>query len=369
MAQGEVSGTYNFQALENDELILECFERLGFSGDQLIPVQLNSAKRSLNLLMLDWITKNTNLWTLKLGYISLQTGQSQYELEPTITDVLQVNLREFNRELNGTPRSNTGETYDGFGGGTPVNAFDNNDGTTCTQLVENGNISYTYEFPKTINFIGIQSNVDANYDLSFEYSNDNIIWTPLNMVENDQFDNFEYSFTNGIARWFDVALPVSATSYRVRETGDTGNKTLDLQEIYFCNQIRDLKLSPQSRDTYLSFSQKTLEGRPTSYYFNKQIDPILHMWYPPLSIYKVLQYSYVNIMQDAGGFYNIAAVPSRMYPALIAGLTSMLAVKYNPEMADAMKSEYEEAYAVATANDVEDVPIKIEIDYSNYYDK
>ena len=58
------SSTYNFQSLENDELITECFERLGISPEQLVPVKLNSARRSLNLLLLDWISKSINLWTL-----------------------------------------------------------------------------------------------------------------------------------------------------------------------------------------------------------------------------------------------------------------------------------------------------------------
>ncbi len=43
-----ISGKYNFQSLENDDLILECFERIGLAGDQLVPVQINSARRSLN---------------------------------------------------------------------------------------------------------------------------------------------------------------------------------------------------------------------------------------------------------------------------------------------------------------------------------
>ena len=44
----KVSGTYNFQSLANDDLILDCFERIGFAGDQLVPVQMLSAQRSLN---------------------------------------------------------------------------------------------------------------------------------------------------------------------------------------------------------------------------------------------------------------------------------------------------------------------------------
>lgn len=353
------SSTYNFQALENDELITECFERIGISAEQLVPVKLNSARRSLNLLLLDWINKSINLWTLNTAYLPLNTGQSKYLMNSTITDILQVNLRQFTRQLNGTPQSNTAASYDGLGGGIAANAFDSNPATTCTQTARNGNISYTYGegISQTINFIGIQSNSTTLYTLVIETSNDTVVWTSLVIIP-------AQIFTAGLTVWFDVVLPASTMSYRVRETGDA---TLDIQEIYFTNTIIDMRMSPVSRDTYLSFSQKFMQGRPSCYYFDKQIIPALNIWYPPTSIYQVLQYSYVNIMQDAGGFYNIADIPSRMLPALTWGLTWMLAIKYSPPLAEQMKNEYEQAFSIANANDSENVGLSINYDIGSYY--
>jgi hypothetical protein len=354
------SNSYNFQALENDELITECFERLGISGEQLVPVKLNSARRSLNLLLLDWISKSINLWTLNTAYLSLNTGQSKYLLNSTITDILQVNLRQFTRQLNGTPQSNTVATYDNGGGGNPIFAFDGNPTTACTQNNGNGNISYTYGIgiSQTILFIGVQSNVTRKYSLVVEASNDNATWTNLMTI-------LPQTFTAGVALWFDVILPTSTMTFRIRETAGA---TLDIQEIYFTNNITDLAMSSVSRDTYLSFSQKFNQGRPSCYYFDKQINPILNIWQTPTNNYKVLQYSHVNIMQDAGGFYNIADIPSRMLPALTCGLTWMLAVKYNPPLAADMKNEYEQAFSTATANDSENVGLTINYDMSNYYE-
>jgi len=354
------SNSYNFQALENDELILECFERLGISGEQLVPVKLNSARRSLNLLLLDWITKSINLWTLNTAYLSLNTGQSRYLLNSTITDILQVNLRQFTRQLNGTSQSNTAATYDNGGGGNSLFAFDGNTTTACTQNVANGNISYTYGvgISQTILFIGVQSNTTTLYTLLVETSNDNANWTTLLTIP-------PQIFTAGMAIWSDVILPTSSMTFRVREIGGA---TLDIQEIYFTNNVSDLKLSAVSRDTYLSFSQKFIQGRPSCYYFDKQINPILNVWYPPTNNYNVLQYSYVNIMQDAGGFYNIADIPSRMLPALTWGLTWLLAIKYNPPLAVDMKNEYEQAFSTATANDSENVGLTINYDIGSYYE-
>jgi hypothetical protein len=73
-------------------------------------------------------------------------------------------------------------------------------------------------------------------------------------------------------------------------------------------------------------------------------------------------------MQDAGGFYNIADIPSRMLPALTWGLTWLLAIKYNPPLAEQMKNEYEQAFSIATANDSENVNLSINYDIGSYYE-
>lgn len=357
-----VSGTYNFQSLENDDLILECFERIGFAGDQLVPVQMNSARRSLNFLLLDWISKSINLWTINKLYLPLNTGQSKYTVGTSITDILEVLQRTFTRQLNGTAQSNTAATYDNGGGGDPAFAFDGSFTTACTQDVADGNISYSYGagVSQSITFIGVRTNVTGNYNLVVEYSNDNVTWSTLNVDW-----THPYTYQDGVTRWADVITPVPAMTYRIREIGGA---VLNIQEIYFGNTTIDLKISPVSRDTYLSFSQKYLQGRPTTYYFDKSLIPNINIWPTPTSDYLVLQYSFVRTMYDAGEFYNTTSVPARMYPALAAGLTWMLAVKYKPELADSFKAQYDEAFTLATANDSENVDITIGYDLNSYYE-
>jgi len=357
-----VSGTYNFQSLENDDLILECFERIGFAGDQLVPVQLQSARRSLNFLLLDWISKSINLWTINKEYLPLNTGQSRYTLSTSITDILEVLQRTFTRQLNGTAQSNTTNTYDGAGGGNPLSAFDNDFSTSCVQNAADGNISYTYGAgnTQTITFIGVRSNTNTNYNLVVEYSNDNATWLPLSVDW-----THPYSYETGVTRWVDVVTPVAAMTYRIREIGGA---TLDIQEIYFGNSTIDLRITPISRDTYLSYSQKYLQGRPTTYYFDKSLTPNINIWPTPSNDYLVLQYSFVRTMYDAGEFYNTTSVPARMYPALAAGLTWMLSVKYKPEIADVFKTQYDEVFTLATANDSENVDMTIGYDLNSYYE-
>jgi hypothetical protein len=174
-----------------------------------------------------------------------------------------------------------------------------------------------------------------------------------------------YVYTSGVTRWADVITPIAAMTYRIRETG---GGTLNVTEIYFGNNTIDLKMSPVSRDTYLSFAQKFLQARPTTYYFNKHLIPSLNIWPTPTSNYQVLQYSFIRTMYDAGTFFNTTSVPAKMYPALAAGLTWMLAVKYKPEMADNLKAQYEETFAIATAKDSENVDLTLNYDIGDYYE-
>src|ERR1044072_844752 len=142
-----LSGTYNFQSVEVEVLIREAFERIGISAEFLDLTKLESARRSINLLLLSWMDKTTNLWSLQSEFLALVTGQVSYPLPANVLDILQVNLRNSTRQINpptGVAQTNTGSTYDNGGGGVAANAFDGDSTSGCTQNVTNGNISYDF---------------------------------------------------------------------------------------------------------------------------------------------------------------------------------------------------------------------------------
>src|SRR5271154_3719487 len=99
------SGTYNFQSVQVEILIRDAFERIGILGEFTEPLKLDSARRSINFLLLSWMDKTINLWTLQSAYLGLITGQRQYTLPPTVSNVIQANLRTSTRQLNGTAAS------------------------------------------------------------------------------------------------------------------------------------------------------------------------------------------------------------------------------------------------------------------------
>ena len=87
------SSTYTFN-LTVDELLEEAYERAGIelrSG-----YQLKSARRSLNLILLEWANKGVNLFTVDNTAIPLSIGVSTYSLPADYVDIVDAVVRDTN---------------------------------------------------------------------------------------------------------------------------------------------------------------------------------------------------------------------------------------------------------------------------------
>lgn len=85
------SGTATFD-LNIDDLVEEAFERLGMrmtSGNQL-----KTARRSLNLLFLDWANRGLNLWTIEQATLPLVQGDNEIALPLDTVNVLSAVIRD-----------------------------------------------------------------------------------------------------------------------------------------------------------------------------------------------------------------------------------------------------------------------------------
>jgi len=339
----QLSGTYNFQSVQVELLIRDAYENIGIAPEFITPQKLESARRSLNLILIEWMNKSTNLWTLHNDFIALEQGKYKYTLENYVSDITEVNLRTSTRQLNGTPASSNG--------GVAANAFDGNATTACTQNAQNGNISYDYGAGReqNISFFGITSHATLTYSLSVEVSNDNVNWQNTLTIPAKVFEASRLY-------WFDIPTPTNARYYRIRETGGV---TLNIQEIYFNNNVLDTTISSISRDEYLKFPQKNIKGRPSVYYFDKSITPSISLWPSPAASYNAISYSYKKMMQDVGLYTNTIEIPSRFYPALTAALSYKLAIKFNSQVADILSVEYQNSFNLATIEDTEDVNITV----------
>lgn len=84
------SGTTSFN-LDLNELFEEAFERCG--AELRTGYDFRTARRSLNLLTIEWANKGINLWTLEQGQISMNQGQITYELPIDTIDLFDHVIR------------------------------------------------------------------------------------------------------------------------------------------------------------------------------------------------------------------------------------------------------------------------------------
>jgi hypothetical protein len=84
------SGTAGFN-LDLSDLVEEAFERCG--KELRTGYDLRTARRSLNLLTIEWANRGINLWTIEQGSIPMVTGQSTYDLPVDTIDLLDTVIR------------------------------------------------------------------------------------------------------------------------------------------------------------------------------------------------------------------------------------------------------------------------------------
>lgn len=87
------SGTTSFN-LDLSNLVEEAFERC---GSQLRSgYDLRTARRSLNLLTIEWANRGINLWTIEQGQVNMVTGQGLYPIPNDTIDLLDTVVRQNN---------------------------------------------------------------------------------------------------------------------------------------------------------------------------------------------------------------------------------------------------------------------------------
>ena len=132
---------------------------------------------------------------------------------------------------------------------------------------------------------------------------------------------------------------------------DLGTDVIDILSVVVRRSSTDYNMTRVSRDTYLSIPTKTTTGRPTQYFLDMQITPILKIWPAPENSTDVLYYDALTRINDADTHQNTVEVPFRFYPCLAAGLAYYLSLKRAPDRIQLLKNIYEEELDRAMAED------------------
>ena len=139
-------------------------------------------------------------------------------------------------------------------------------------------------------------------------------------------------------------------------TQGTANYNLDADVIDVLSMVvrrsgSDLSMSRISRDTYLSINSKTTQSRPSQFFVDRQITPVIKIWPTPENSTDTLVFDCLTRIDDADTFTNTVEVPFRFYPCLAAGLAYYLSIKKAPDRIQVLKTIYDEEFDKAQAED------------------
>lgn len=188
--------------------------------------------------------------------------------------------------------------------------------------------------------------------------------TAMNMIQADWANDQVNLWT---VELITVPLVFGQTSYSVPE-----NVILILDAYLEINPGTsnpiDLYMYPISRTEYAAFPDKVTPGRPTVYWFDRTLAPVVNLWQPPITSNFTFNYYACRQIQDAGT--QNAQQPELPYPWLKAfsdALSVELAVIYAPEKVQMLMPLAAASYKRAKAMGAERSALYIFPGLSSYF--
>lgn len=124
-----------------------------------------------------------------------------------------------------------------------------------------------------------------------------------------------------------------------------------------------------SRTEYAAIPNKTLQGRPNQYWFDRLQTPTLTLYpVPDGNGPYTLQWYRFRQVQDALMANGMSVeVPNRALDAIVSGLAYRLARIYRPDLEAARKVDASDAWLLYARQDTENAPLYIMPALSSYY--
>jgi len=296
--------------LDLNDLVEEAFERCG--KELRSGYDLRTARRSLNLLCIEWANRGINLWTVEQGQILMNTGQAIYPIPVDTIDLLDTVVRTNNGQGNNQIDIN-------------ISRISESTYITIPNKNANGRPIQVYVNRQSGNVANIpQTTLAAGYPIS---STD----TTITLTDASKLP------TQGF---------INITTAGVTET--IGYKNIVGNQIL--NAWRAQNGTP-------AIAHDALDG----VYVNNL--PCINVWPTPNAPGNQYTFVYYRLrrMQDAGSGTSIEDIPFRLVTAMVAGLAYNLSVKLpdvDPNRIPMLKAEYEQQWQLASDEDREKAAIR-----------
>jgi hypothetical protein len=162
----------------------------------------------------------------------------------------------------------------------------------------------------------------------------------------------------GINMWTVEQGTITLTQGQAQET--LLPDVVDVLEIVLRRDNTDYEVERISRGDYVTLPNKTTQGRPSQFWFDRQISPVINLWAVPENSTDQIIYYYVQRIEDADTLVNTTDMPFRFYPCMVAGLAYYISMKRAPDRIQLLKSVYEEEFQRAADEDEDRVPLKLQ---------
>jgi hypothetical protein len=297
--------------LNMNDLVEEAFERC---GSQLRSgYDFRTARRSVNLLTIEWANRGINLWTVEQGQILMNTGQAIYPLPVNTIDLLDTVVRT----NNGMAQNQIDININRISESTYLSIPNKNAYGRPIQVYINRQTGNTAAIPQTT--------LAAGYPISA--TDTTITLTDASKLPTQGFINI---------------------------TTDGVTETIGYQNIVG-NQIINAWRGQNG-------TTAAIHGALSDVYVNNL--PCINVWPTPNSPGNQYTFVYYRLrrMQDAGDGTNTEDIPFRFVPCMVAGLSYYLSMKIegvDPMRVAALKAEYEQQWELASTEDREKAALRV----------
>ena len=356
------SGTVGTTVIRVQDFIDEGARRAGKLAEELTSEQVVSAKRSLFFLLSNLINIGIQYWAINKEVIGLNPDQYIYELPLGANDALNVLYRQMQRPSYAA----TGGYLYSSGSYQPANAFDGDIDTWTTQSTPDGylGINYGDNNPNYIGSIGLMPYVAAGVEewtIKYEWSADGVTWNTLT-------DLGTVTVTDKQWIWTDIDPGQNCQYYRLKASNGT---TLNVRELYFGNNSREVMMARLNRDDYTNLPNKNFTAnQPYQFWFDRTIPrPKIYLWPTPSNAFVQMVVWYSRQIMDVGDLDGELEVPQRWYEAIVMMLAHRMAMSLPQVPMD--RVQYLEAQAekylnIAEAEERDKSPIYLRPNISVY---
>ena len=278
---GSISGT-TFNALK---VVDHAFRRCRLPAQAITSEMQEYALESLYVFLSELANIKTPSWCIEKMVLPMYQNQPIVTLPAGTVEVLNLNYRVLQVVSGATVTTST---------------------------------SYTVYFTTqtVVDTVGIKWSA-ASVPVTFQVSNDGLAWTTVG--------SSSATASAGEITWTDISGALPYTHFRI-----TSTQPLSYSVITLGNLPQEIPLGQLSRDSYVNQSNKVFPGRPSSYYFQRDLpEPIVNIWPAPFYASEQAQlilWRHRQIM-DTENLQQEVEVPQRWLEAIIDGLAARVAAE------------------------------------------